>query len=100
MRVCVRACVRICVRATNCTCMTSMSSAAVGAVWTVRGNSDGAPCVFPFTYQGIDYNKCIDTNWDGTWCATTGSYDADNKWSVCTESKYWVSSSSFPTRWG
>ncbi|XP_067326641.1 epididymal sperm-binding protein 1-like [Anolis sagrei] len=46
------------------------------------------PCFFPFVYKGNVYNDCTP---DGRrdrrlWCATTDSYDVDNKGKFCQES--------------
>ena len=51
---------------------------------TVGGNAQGAPCVIPFTYQGVRYTKCTDVNHDKPWCATTEDYDTDHQWGDCT----------------
>ncbi|XP_053119943.1 uncharacterized protein LOC128330723 [Hemicordylus capensis] len=46
-------------------------------------------CVFPFIYNGKNYSGCTeDGRKDGKlWCATTGSYDEDEKWIFCTVTK-------------
>ncbi|XP_053118995.1 epididymal sperm-binding protein 1-like isoform X1 [Hemicordylus capensis] len=53
------------------------------------GNSGGRACVFPFTYKSRTFYKC--TNEDAAqgrfWCATTGSYDKDKKWSYCADTR-------------
>ena len=69
-------------------CMTpllalSLPWALISTGATSGGNSDGAPCVFPFTYKGATYSKCTDVNDDELWCATTNNYDKDGKWGVC-----------------
>ncbi|KAI3357388.1 hypothetical protein L3Q82_015820, partial [Scortum barcoo] len=52
---------------------------------TFGGNADGAPCVFPFIFQGEEYDSCTtEGRTDGyRWCATTGSYDNDQKYGFC-----------------
>ena len=51
---------------------------------TTAGNANGAACAFPFTYGGVLYSTCINTNNNGVlWCATTTNYDTDNKWGNC-----------------
>lgn len=54
---------------------------------TVGGNSDGAPCVFPFKFLGNTYDSCtISGRSDGKmWCAVTKSFDDDRKWGFCPD---------------
>ncbi|KAG8140247.1 hypothetical protein E2320_003033 [Naja naja] len=53
------------------------------------GNSDGKQCAFPFTYKNQTYYTC--TNEDAEigrfWCATTGSYDKEEQWSYCADTR-------------
>lgn len=44
--------------------------------------TNGGVCVFPFTYLGKQYNKCLASGLF-TWCATTSSYDRDKKFGYC-----------------
>jgi len=42
-------------------------------------------CVFPFTYNGVEYNKCTDVDHSGMWCATSPVYSyTENNWVDCT----------------
>ncbi|XP_033024663.1 epididymal sperm-binding protein 1-like [Lacerta agilis] len=54
------------------------------------GNDDGKPCVFPFVYKGQSYDTC--TSYFGPegdfWCATTGNYDQDEKWTYCPDTVF------------
>lgn len=54
-------------------------------VHTFNGNSDGAPCVFPFKYEGTWYNECqADPYFPGTtWCSTSSNFDRDKKRGQC-----------------
>uniref|UniRef100_A0AAX7TT86 Matrix metalloproteinase-9 n=1 Tax=Astatotilapia calliptera TaxID=8154 RepID=A0AAX7TT86_ASTCA len=57
-----------------------------GAVlYTFDGNAGGAPCVFPFTFLGEEYDSCTtEGRSDGyRWCATTGNFDQDKKYGFC-----------------
>uniref|UniRef100_A0A6Q2XMF3 72 kDa type IV collagenase n=1 Tax=Esox lucius TaxID=8010 RepID=A0A6Q2XMF3_ESOLU len=60
------------------------------AMSTVGGNSEGSPCVFPFTFLGDTYDGCTASGRsDGKmWCATTKSYDDDRKWGFCPDQGY------------
>ncbi|XP_026115270.1 matrix metalloproteinase-9 [Carassius auratus] len=54
-------------------------------LFTFGGNSDGAPCSFPFVFLGVKYDKCTtEGRNDGyRWCATTGNFDTDKKYGFC-----------------
>uniref|UniRef100_A0A9J8AAB6 72 kDa type IV collagenase n=1 Tax=Cyprinus carpio carpio TaxID=630221 RepID=A0A9J8AAB6_CYPCA len=51
---------------------------------TVGGNSEGAPCVFPFKFLGNTYDSCTTSGRsDGKmWCGVTKSFDDDRKFFV------------------
>uniref|UniRef100_A0A4W4HBK7 72 kDa type IV collagenase n=1 Tax=Electrophorus electricus TaxID=8005 RepID=A0A4W4HBK7_ELEEL len=57
---------------------------------TVGGNSEGAPCVFPFTFLGKTYESCTTSgrNDGKMWCAVTKSFDDDRKWGFCPDQGY------------
>ena len=50
---------------------------------TYGGNADGAPCVFPFFYDGFIYVTCTKQSHSKLWCATTRYYDEDKLWGNC-----------------
>ncbi|KAG5270064.1 hypothetical protein AALO_G00188260 [Alosa alosa] len=60
------------------------------AMSTVGGNSEGAPCVFPFIFLGNSYDSCTTSGRsDGKmWCAVTKSFDDDRKWGFCPDQGY------------
>ncbi|KAM9751485.1 matrix metalloproteinase-9 [Menidia menidia] len=54
-------------------------------LFTIGGNADGAPCVFPFKFLDEEYDSCTtEGRSDGyRWCATTSSFDSDKKYGFC-----------------
>lgn len=55
------------------------------AVKTRYGNSEGAMCHFPFTFEGQTYTTCTTEGRDDNlpWCSTTADYDKDKKFGFC-----------------
>uniref|UniRef100_A0A8C4DI44 72 kDa type IV collagenase n=1 Tax=Dicentrarchus labrax TaxID=13489 RepID=A0A8C4DI44_DICLA len=56
-------------------------------LFTLGGNGDGAPCKFPFNFQGVKYDGCTTEGRDDgyRWCATTEDYDRDKSFGFCPE---------------
>lgn len=52
---------------------------------TSGGNSKGAPCEFPFLYNGTWHHSCLPPTDENTleWCSTTANYDQEQKWGNC-----------------
>ena len=59
---------------------------------TIGGSTDGAPCHFPFSYEGVDYNECIpdpENENNLAWCSTTRLYNGN--WGYCAGSLFIMS---------
>ncbi|XP_041077695.1 72 kDa type IV collagenase-like [Polyodon spathula] len=56
-------------------------------LFTLGGNAEGAPCKFPFNFQGTKYESCTtEGRTDGyRWCGTTEDYDKDKTYGFCPE---------------
>ncbi|OXB67694.1 hypothetical protein ASZ78_015226, partial [Callipepla squamata] len=63
--------------------------------YTVRGNAEGAPCVFPFKFGNKWYADCTDAGRaDGWfWCGTTADYDVDKRYGFCPLKCKWTTCS-------
>ncbi|XP_060735001.1 lymphocyte antigen 75 [Tachysurus vachellii] len=56
-------------------------------IHTSAGNSNGAPCTFPFLYNNSWHHSCLrpDALHSLAWCSTTENYDKDLKWGNCLQ---------------
>ncbi|XP_078093148.1 zinc finger protein 335-like [Mustelus asterias] len=54
-------------------------------LYTIGGNSDSSPCVFPFVFNDKSYDRCTSEGRqdDYRWCATTSNFDVDKKYGFC-----------------
>uniref|UniRef100_A0A803XKF9 Macrophage mannose receptor 1 n=2 Tax=Meleagris gallopavo TaxID=9103 RepID=A0A803XKF9_MELGA len=59
-------------------------------MYTLGGNNFGAPCVFPFKFNGKWFADCIRrTEASSLWCATTSDFDRDQRFGNCPSKEFW-----------
>ncbi|XP_069472453.1 secretory phospholipase A2 receptor isoform X2 [Ambystoma mexicanum] len=54
-------------------------------MYTLGGNSFGAPCVFPFQFKNVSYSACTTAGRDDgkLWCSTSSNFDKYKKFGFC-----------------
>ena len=58
-------------------CLTQQS------ITTCGGNGNNGNCVFPFIYNGINFNQCTYFGKNQKWCSITSNNDIDKKFGFC-----------------
>ncbi|KAL7845335.1 hypothetical protein AOLI_G00235270 [Acnodon oligacanthus] len=69
----------------NCSVILEKNNSALYNNVTANGNSKGAPCVFPFFYNGSYYDDCVSFDRPNLWCSTTANYTRDGQWGECLD---------------
>ena len=69
----------------------SLSLSLSPVVHTSGGNSDGAPCDFPFLANGSWHHGCLSEADapENFWCSTNSNYDQDHKFGRCLLPGMW-----------
>ncbi|XP_077347035.1 macrophage mannose receptor 1-like [Lithobates pipiens] len=54
-------------------------------IYSIKGNGNGQPCVFPFKFESKWYGECttVGAQQGDLWCSTTENYDKDKLWGYC-----------------
>ena len=54
------------------------------ARYTVQVPDPGKPCVFPFSYNGIEYNSCTHDRFQYFWCGVQYNVTDHSGWGICS----------------
>ncbi|KAG9273994.1 macrophage mannose receptor 1-like [Astyanax mexicanus] len=63
----------------------SICSRPYEEIYTLKGNSFGRPCHFPFLYKNTWYTNCTtgDRSFNLSWCSIESEYDPNQLWGYC-----------------
>eukprot|EP00747_Dinoflagellata_sp_TGD_P123952 gnl/TRDRNA2_/TRDRNA2_173916_c0_seq13.p1 gnl/TRDRNA2_/TRDRNA2_173916_c0~~gnl/TRDRNA2_/TRDRNA2_173916_c0_seq13.p1 ORF type:complete len:250 (+),score=32.00 gnl/TRDRNA2_/TRDRNA2_173916_c0_seq13:90-839(+) len=66
----------------------NVASSTCYTISSSLGGVAGLPCLFPFSFNGAQYNCCTTASWSTSWCGTTATVIAGSTsgWGACASS--------------